>query len=155
MCVGKAPQRRKAKMPRPQNLRNIRPFVLYGGDETLGYRVTSRVSKREAEQMVRNGRAEETVDGAGAKCYRLLKIAVVSNGLVSSKPTPAVLSAREMQLIAGQAFRFGGSKTARMTEPERVTRVHPISRKPLAAEDEIERAVAKLEAFTPMHLRCA
>ncbi len=144
-------------MARPQNLRNIRPFVLYGGDETLGYRVTSRVSKLEAERMVRNGRAEETVDDAGSKCYRLLKSApmAVSNGNAEARPTPAVLSAREMQLIAGRAFRYGKSKTATMPEVMRVTRVHPISRKPLAAEDEIERAVAKLEAFTPAHLKCA
>lgn len=112
-----------------------------------------RISKADGERMIETGHARHVNDCNGEHIgYQMQQPAPVKNG-VPAKPTPALLSAREMDLIAGRAFAHGGSRTSKMSEVQRLTRVHPLSRRVLPPEDEVERAVAKLHALTPRHLQ--
>lgn len=126
--------------------------MLFDGNTALGWRVTRRISQIDGERMVSTGHARHVNDTNGQHIgYQMQQPAPVKNGEVSAKPTPAVLTVHEMDLIAGRAFARGRSRTARMNEVQRLTRVHPLTRKLLPPEDEIERAEAKLRAFTPRH----
>jgi len=130
-------------------------YLLFDGNTALGWRVTRRISLDAGERMLASGHARRVNDHNGVHIgYQLQQPGPVKNG-VPAKPTPALLSAREMDLIAGQAFTHGASRTASMTEAQRLTRVHPLTNKLLPPEDEVERAVAKLHALTPRHLQAA
>lgn len=105
--------------------------------------------------MIATGHARPVNDHNGLHVgYQMQQPAPVKNG-VPAKPTPALLSSREMDLIAGQAFAHGKSRTHGRSELVRLTRTHPWTGKLLPAEDEVERAVAKLLALTPRHLQSA
>ena len=129
-------------------------FLLFDGNTALGWRVTRRISQDDGERMIETGHARHVNDCNGQHIgYQMQQPAPVKNGEVSARATPAVLSSREMDLIAGRAFQNGKSRTERLSEVQRITRVHPFTHKLLPPEDEVERAAAKLKAFTPRHLQ--
>ena len=135
---------------------NALTFPLWLPPTPLGVTVHDYVTVREGDRMVLNGQARLHYDALGnPDGYELMPVAgsKVKNGDASSKPTAALLTVKEMDLVAGQKFRGGRSRTAGRSEKERLTRVHPVTGKPLPPEDEVERAVAKLLALTPRHLQ--
>lgn len=137
---------------------NCETFPLYLPPSPLGYTVHDWVTVREGDRLVVNGTAEIQYDGLGFPVgYRLKPVAAgakIQNG-ADARPVPVMLTVREMDLIAGQKFRRGRSRTAGRTELQRLSRVHPLTKKALPPEDEVERAVAKLHALTPRHLQLA
>lgn len=132
-------------------------FLLFDGNIALGWRVTRRISQADGDRMVVTGHARLVNDHNGQHIgYQMQQPSpMVKNGGAIANPTPVMLTVREMDLLAGRGFRFGRSRTEGMNEAQRLTRVHPFTRKLLPPEDEIERAAAKLQAFTPRHLQAA
>ena len=103
--------------------------------------------------MVQAG-AAELIERNGEQVYQMVSQAVVKNG-VAALPVAIVITAREMELVAGQAFKYGKSRTAGMTEEQRLTRVHSLTRKQLPAEDAVERAAAKLQYWQPGRMQAS
>jgi hypothetical protein len=144
--------RPRRRSPSSQRWRDNQ-FFLFDGNIALGWRVTRRVSHQDGERMVATGHARPVNDHNGVHIgYQMQQPAPVKNG-VPAKPTPALLSAKEMDLIAGQAFAGGQSRTFGRSEVMRLTRTNPWTGKLLPPEDEVERALAKLRAVTPRHLQ--
>lgn len=138
----------------PASQRGRREFQLFDRNTSLGWRVTRRIGHAQGEKLVDSNYARRVNDCNGEHIgYQLLDPNTIVNEGLPSVLSPVVLTAREMDLIAGQSFEHGRSRTARMSEVQRITRVHPFTRKILPPEDEVERAAAKLMAFTPRHLQ--
>lgn len=132
--------------------RRIEEFFLYEDEATrgsLGWRVTRRISREAGERMLVAGHAVQVHDEHGNMVgYHKVDAPLARNG-VGANPMPVVLTAREMDLIAGQFFRHGRSKTAGMSEAQRLSRIDPMTRRLLPPEDGIERALARLESYAP------
>jgi hypothetical protein len=144
-------------MPRKFRRRSVsarEEFYIYEDISALNCRRTRRISYDRGETLALNGHAIRCYTPAGVHVgYELVQqVTYVKNGAIGSRPRPSMLTARDMELIAGL---YGESKTENMPESQRVTRVHPVTRRILPPEDDIERAKAKLEEFTPQHLRDA
>lgn len=143
-------------MPRPERRSSSQEFVLYqpkSETSPCGWAVHGRCSKHRGDLLVDCGSAREVHDQFGSLiAYQLLdrpQKSTVKNGAADAPPTATLLTMKEMDLIAGQKFRFGKSLTARMSEVQRISRVHPLTKKALPAEDEIERAAEKCRLLEP------
>ena len=147
-------------MPRPRrrspsSQRGRSEFQLFDRNTSLGWRVTRRIGYEQGEKLVGCGHARHVNDCNGQHIgYQLLDPSAKADGLPSVL-SPVVLTAREMDLLAGRAFQYGKSRTKRMAEAQRITRVHPFTRKILPPEDAVELAEEKFKAFTPRHLQLA
>jgi len=62
-----------------------------------------------------------------------------------TRESPRAISASEMMLYAGRAFRFGRSRTAGLTEKQRLARRDERTGLWLPPEDKVERVEAKVE----------
>lgn len=140
---------------RPRRRSRNDDFLLFDRNTTLGWRVTRRIGYEQGEKLWATGHARRVNDCNGQHIgYQLIQQDKQSDGLPSLLG-PVMLTAREMDLIAGTNFKYGKSRTARMSEAERITRLHPLTRRMLPPEDPVERAQAKLKAFVPRHLQVA
>jgi hypothetical protein len=139
-------------MARPQRRSSNQEFILYQPkqEETpCGWAIHGRCSREHGDKLVFSGSAVEVHDQFGHHyAFQLLDRPAkptVKNGAVDAPPTATLLTPREADLVAGRHFKHGKSRTARMTEIQRLSRLHPLTRKPLPAEDAVERAEAKFE----------
>lgn len=126
-------------------------FDLYSADTSLGWRVIKKVSSAVGEQQVVQGKWREVYDAYDCHIgYQILAV-LWQNKEQSSRPTSCVIVQREMLLIAGRAFKKGRSKTAGMTEEQRITRRDLRSKvgtgRALPPEDAVEKAQEKLKQY--------
>jgi hypothetical protein len=109
--------------------------------------------------MVRAGLAEELLEWDGkTTCYRQIpkserERVVVSPRVAESDKAPvdtgsaAALTQKEVMAVAGTNFKHGRSRTACMTEEQRLRRINGRNGDRLPPEDLVERATAKLQAW--------
>ena len=136
-------------MARPR-VRGANRSLLYPANTTLGWRVIRTISRHEGEAAVDAGTMRRVFDEiSGALIgYQLAaepvrKVDEDLPGLHSS----AAISVREMEIVAGTAFRGGQSRTAGMPEELRQLRAaktSPRTGRRLTTEDAVERATAKV-----------
>lgn len=144
-------------MPIPAtDTKSYRLYEVFGPD-LVEHRV-SLISRRHADRLVARGQAEEGLDVDGkTPCFMWLKpIQRASSSRqadqqesaeVSSEASSTAFSFEEVQAIAGSKFRHGRSRTARMTEEQRLRRTNRKTGKALPAEDIVERAANKLKEW--------
>lgn len=132
---------------RPSARTSANKFCLYAPYEELGdwFRVRN-VSLADGERMCRLGQWSRVYCANGAHvgyemCPRSNWNAHVTNN------SPRGLSASEMALYAGRAFRRGKSRTSALTEEQRLTRRNEQTGLPLPPEDAVERVEAKVKYF--------
>lgn len=121
-------------------------FLVYVGDTNLGWRIIRTTSFEKGERLVLDGRFERLFDALTGKhiAYRISGNAIHAR-INEARFSSTSLTERDAQAIAGL---FGKSKTAGMSEEMRLTRTCPRTGKHLATEDFIERAAARVEAYT-------
>ena len=100
-------------MRRAKRLNSTQVKVIFAGA------VVRRISRAEFEKLRDRGRAMG-IHGAGGE---LVGCTLTNNhpgdGPIPSQPGGPAISAREMELFAGIAFRGGKARTARLTEEKR------------------------------------
>ncbi len=132
-------------MSRSRRRAGSQAFVLYQAGEEM--RPIERCSLRRGEGLVEQGKAVHVVDAQGQHVGFQLRTRDPLNG-TPAVPVATVFSPAEMELVAGQTFKFGRSRTASLSEAERLTR-KTLTGRPLPAEDKVERAAAKLKYWAP------
>jgi hypothetical protein len=133
-------------MARPR-IRSANQFLLFSGNTTLGWQVIQRVGFAEGERNAEAGvwqRVYDSITHNHIGYQPLNTPARQEQTAPSDRPSCAAISLHEMDVNAGLC---GQSRTAGLPERmriERSQRVHPQTGKYLAAEDAIERTVAKV-----------
>jgi hypothetical protein len=131
-------------------------YRVYEFNRNGSRRIVELATLRRGQRLVRRGVAEEALDWDGKTlCYRLkddmpnLARALGADGYRPGYdgPSNAALTLAEVDAVAGTNFKYGRSRTAGMSEEKRLNRVHPKTHKVLPAEDIVERATAKLQAW--------
>jgi hypothetical protein len=120
-----------------------------------GWRVTKSITRERFDQLQRRGHRFEPIHEWGTERvigYQSTNVVSSDHDLPSAE-TRAAITPAEMDLIAGQAFAGGRSRTMGLPEELRINRVHPLSGHALPPEDAIERAVGKLDVFQGTRLR--
>lgn len=120
-----------------------------------GWRVTKSITDEQFENMRRRGHRFEPIHEWGTNRivgWQPSNLCGPDQELPSSD-TRASITPMEMDLIAGQAFLGGRSKTMGLGEELRINRVHPLTGHALPPEDAVERAVGKLNVFRETRLR--
>lgn len=110
-----------------------------------------RISHAEFARLRERGRALPIHDSQG----RLVGCELTNNhpgdGPIPSQPGGPVITAREMEMYAGRAFKGGKSQTEQLTETQRLERASRTSTrtgKRLPPEDAIERVAEKVRLQT-------
>lgn len=124
---------------------------LYPAETSLGWRVIRQVSRAEAAEKLGRGEWREVYDEHGnfRGCQALISFKK-DEDLPSRRTAPSI-TVKECLLNAGLC---GKSRTAGMTEEQRISRKSPFGR-PLPPEDAIERAQAKVVEFGRIRLTVA
>lgn len=120
-----------------------------------GWRVTKSITQERFDQLKRRGHQFTPIHEWGTERvigYQATNVVGTDYELPSRETRGAIIPA-EMDLIAGQAFANGRSRTMGLPEELRINRVHPLTGRALAPEDAIERAVGKLAVFEADWLR--
>lgn len=139
--------RRTAMGKRPAMRAGGKRFNLFAPyDEACDWIRVRRVSFAEGERMCRLGEWSRVNDANNEHAGYEILHREEWNGYVSSE-SPRAISASEMALYAGRAFRFGRSRTSGLTEKQRLARRDERTGLPLPPEDVVERIVAKVEYF--------
>jgi hypothetical protein len=136
-------------MARKTRRSNSQQIIVFSADTALGWRALSRCSVAEYHRRLARGEVRPVHDGFG----RLIGCQPIkrTDQSIPSRPSAVCLTVSEMVLFAGQAFKDGRSRTARMTEQQRLqraSRTHPRTGKFLAPEDAIERVTEKVRMQT-------
>jgi hypothetical protein len=133
-------------MARPRNRnphRTTSDFHLFSADTSAGWRIIQRVSYAYGESRRAHGEFRRVHDEFGRHVgYQAMEQR--HDATVSSDPSRAALCVPEMKANAGL---FGGSRTARLQEMDRVGRHHPQSGRLLPEEDFVERAKMKVKLW--------
>jgi hypothetical protein len=146
-------------MPNKNTLRRRRrrqqdgKLWLFSPVTTLGWRATRWIHPDEGERKVAIGQLRHVLDPSGKLIGYQMAEGMPRDENMPSRRAPVSLSVHDMELIAGQTFPKGKSKTAGLPEDLRISRVHPLSGRALPPEDDVERAVAKLGAYAETRLR--
>lgn len=131
-------------------------FRVYEFGANGSRRIVELTSRGRAMRMVRAGVIEEALDWDGVTVYyRRLQpkrraaaaLGMRDDGEIVSVPSCAALTRNEVEAVVGTAFKFGKSRTAGMSEEKRTSRMHPVTHRVMAAEDLVELATAKLQAW--------
>lgn len=126
--------------------KTCRPWVLYRaavGEDRMA--VARRISRDDGERGVSRGAMAREYDSCGQHVgYRMVER--TDHDLPSGSQSGAI-TASEMELYAGRRFRGGRSRTKRMSEERRLTRVDAVTGKKLPPEDDVERVEAKVAAY--------
>ena len=120
---------------------NRKCFDLYPSETILGWRVIRKVSFAEGDLKVTLGAWREVYD----EFYNHVgyQIGGGANSVVMpSRPSPSGIVRREMEINA-----LGVSRTARLNEDRRMSRVHHETGKALPPEDAVERIQAKVRVW--------
>jgi hypothetical protein len=121
-------------------------FFLFSADKVLGWRVVRLVSSERAVGNLASGIWRNVNDGLGKHIgYQI--VGSNSDLDLTSHPTPAAISAYEMERVAGQSFEDGKSQTSGMTEDQRLTRINKETKRRLPPEDAVERTAAKVRVW--------
>lgn len=117
---------------------------VYAEECVLGWRLIRRISFERGERMVDAGVAERCFDDSG----RHVAFRVINRGRErsASPNSPTAITMRECEIYAGRCFPRGQSRTARMSEVQRLTRINPRDGRRLPPEDAIECVTAKVSA---------
>lgn len=113
---------------------------LYTDGTSLGCRVIRQVSQAEAVEKLPSGEWREVCDEHGNFWGCQVLVNFKKNEDLPSRATSPAITVRECMLNAGLC---GQSRTAGMTEEQRISRKSPWGR-PLPPEDAIERGQAKV-----------
>lgn len=121
-------------------------FLLFSSDTALGWRVIRRVSFASSERNVDKGIWRRVNSHLGAHIGYQLVCSANCGFDIPSHSSPTYISASEVMLYAGQAFKDGLSRTAGLTEKERAARRGKWD-KILPMEDAVERVSGKVELW--------
>ena len=120
-----------------------------------GWRVTKSITQERFDQLKRRGHQFTPIHEWGTERvlgYQPTNV-VGADYELPSRETRGSITSAEMDLIAGQAFTGGRSRTMGLPEELRINRVHPLTGHALPPEDAVERAVGKLDMFEEARLR--
>lgn len=110
-----------------------------------------RISREEYVRLRDRGRAMPLHDKQGNLVGCQLTNNHPGDGAIPSQPSSPVLTVREIELYAGRNFPGGRSRTAGLTETQRLERsrrTHPRTGKYLLPEDAVERVTEKVRLQT-------
>ena len=121
-------------------------YLLFNPNTTLGWSVARRISFERGEQMVAWGTVVQVNDEFGRHIgYKFRDASEPKTPLIKvSGSTAPTIRAKESMANAGL---MGGSRTARLSDEQRLSRIHPLSGKLLAPEDMVERAREKVRIY--------
>ena len=131
-------------MARPR-IRTSLQFYLYSPTTALNWRRTQIVTLVEGDKLVAEGKARRRFDSWGRHD---------GYELIESKPTdeklPSLVSSASISTneVLANAGVLGRSRTANLSEEDRITRRHPKTGRPMPAEDFVERAQEKVRLWT-------
>lgn len=126
---------------------------LYEAAPNGSKRIVRLITQTVGERMVRAGRAERGLDWDGeTACYMRQRCARNRNTAAAISPemqeSTSALTLAEVDAIAGTNFKHGKSRTAHLTESQKLSRgEHPMTHRVLPPEDLVELATAKLKAW--------
>lgn len=137
---------------------NAVSFRLYGVSVRSRGPVVALITRKQADRLVKRGAAEEGLDLDGkTTCFRMTGhrprrasaagLNAVTLSEFESQQSNTAFSQAEVMAIAGRWFKHGRSRTARMSEAQRAARINRKNGKRLPAEDLVERATNKYEAW--------
>lgn len=117
-------------------------WPLYSADSETTCRILKRVSDEDGRRQEALGNWERRYDTVtGEMIGWRVKVRIVDDSELKSKPTPASIAPAEMELNAfAQVFADARSRTARMDEVQRLERAKN-GREP---EDKAERTIRKV-----------
>ena len=120
-------------------------FPLFSADSESKCCIIRRVRMEEAEKMEALGVWERRYDQYSGELigFRMVASFIDDRKVMHSKPTPAAICASEMEVNAFTKFRDGRSRTARLSELDKLKRIHD----GLPPEDHIERTYRKVLVF--------
>jgi hypothetical protein len=115
---------------------------LFSAESGTSGRIIRRVSMEDAERYEKAGVWERRYDGNSGELlgFQMVACYIYDQKVPASKPSPAAISASEMEVFAGVA---GRSRTARLSELDKLQRIHD----GLPSEDHIERTMCKVFVF--------
>lgn len=131
-----------------RNNRRREQYAVYQ-ETTLGFLIVGRISLDAGMRKVDDGLFAAVYDeerGGRIAGFHLLAARTYDRE-AASEATPCAISAHEMQLFAFRRFKDGRSRTAGMSELEKVTRIHPKFGTALPAEDAVELVVEKMRVY--------
>lgn len=122
-------------------------LAIFPPDTTLGWRVVGRVSSAVGDKKVANGEWRRVNNELGEHVgYQALATFQTDKDLPST-PSSCSITVRQVELIAGTAFKHGKSRTLGMPEEKKICRRNPKSGRALPPEDAVELALAKMEQW--------
>lgn len=123
-------------------------YLLFAAETTLGWRVVRRVSGAQGEEMLARGQWRDVYDASGNHIGYQVIASYKTDLEILSGSSSCSITAREIELNAGLR---GRSRTAGMSEEQRISRRAPRTGSPLPPEDAIERAIAKVKEWPRSH----
>ncbi len=122
---------------------------------TFTWTVARPITREDGEELVRIGSAVRAYEGVSEEGvlgkhvgYQLREMTAQA----PTKPSSPMMTRRETELIVGQAFVFGGSRTMCLSEDDKVARAVKLMKQRqrfVLEEDAVEQAVNKFAAFVP------
>jgi hypothetical protein len=127
--------------------RGSRRLPLYAAETLLGWRVIRWISRIKGSDMVAQGFARDVHDEQFNHIgFQLMPTRQMEQQQLSMH-TSTGLVPRDVMLNAGTQFKHGKSRTAGMTEDQRLHRTHPTTGKLLPPEDAVELAQARVREW--------
>jgi hypothetical protein len=149
-----AHNRSRSGRPGKDRRRLTKQFPLFSSNISLGWREIYLVSYTKGENNVARG-IWRRVNSQLSEHIGYQIMCTDNCGLdFSSNSSPTYISAAEMMLYAGRAFKHGGSRTAGLDEEQRAARRGEWG-KILPMEDAVERVTGKVEIWTTPASRVA
>ena len=134
-------------MARARHRTRNKQFPLYHSETVHGFREIRRVSAANGHDMTARGLWREVYDSLNNLVGYQVMPSMKDDLQVLSMRSSTAMVARDIVLNAGQAFKGGKSRTAGMTEDQRLTRRHNQTGKVLPPEDAVERVEAKIRVY--------
>jgi hypothetical protein len=133
-----------------RNRAHVRLWKLFGVAGPLGATVLRMVTWEAGERLLADGEAKRLHDPQTGRClgFQRMKTEIVKTRKTGESLTSeCALTRWEIELVAGQAFRDGKSRTLVMSETRRRT----LLARGIVACDAVEEALVKLQAFAPVY----
>lgn len=132
-------------MSRHRHHSSSRAFLLFNPNTTLGWSVARRIGVDRGEAMVDAGTAIRVNDGMGKHIGYQLRPDNEPRRFAASVQSSICITKSELEAAVGL---MGKSATRGLSEEDRLSRVHPLTKKALPAEDFIERAEVKVASYS-------
>lgn len=130
-------------MARPR-IRSSSQLHVFSQWTNLGWRTTRIIDVAEGEAKVRRGEFRQVCDAMTGKVIGYQPMEAPAMPSVDSDPSRAALGRGEMRANAGL---MGRSRTARLQEIDKLSRVDKRTGKPLPAEDFVERVEILMRTY--------